>query len=232
MEPTLKLVSWIATVTVVIMARTALAATLYIQERDQALGRKPDLVQGARLFAACAACHKDAGGGTEDGSVPRIAGQSFSVLVRQLVDYRYSKRWDIRMESIASSHQLTDAQSIADVAGYVSRLPVPSHPGVGSGELVGHGARVYVRLCQSCHGPAGKGDGRHEIPQIAAQHYEYLLRQMHDAVEGRRPNFPPAHIKLLGGLIRDDLVGLADFLSRSVAAESTSQGKAAADRGH
>jgi hypothetical protein len=39
---------------------------------------------------------------------------------------------------------------------------------------------------------------------------------MHDAVEGRRPNFPAEHIRLLQPFERADFVGVADFLSRAV----------------
>jgi hypothetical protein len=53
------------------------------------------------------------------------------------------------------------------------------------------------------------------VPRLAGQHYGYLLREMHDAVEGRRPNFSLTHIRLLQKLDRDDFVGLADFLSRA-----------------
>jgi cytochrome c553 len=52
------------------------------------------------------------------------------------------------------------------------------------------------------------------IPRIAGQHYEYLMRQIDDAVEGRRPNFSASHVRLLARLERDDIVGLADYLSR------------------
>jgi cytochrome c553 len=154
------------------------------------------------------------GAGSTDGGVPRIAGQHASVLAKQLLDYRHERRWDIRMERIADRHFLVDAQAIADVAAYVSRLSVASAPGVGDGELVQHGAEIYAEHCKSCHGASAAGDADHAIPRLAGQHYEYLQRQIHDAVDGRRPNFATAHIRLLARLERDDIVGVADFLSR------------------
>jgi cytochrome c553 len=79
---------------------------------------------------------------------------------------------------------------------------------------VGHGARVYFRLCESCHGPSGQGDPNAMIPRIGGQHYEYLRRQIYDAVDGRRPGFPASHIRLLARLDHDDIAGVADYLSR------------------
>jgi cytochrome c553 len=182
------------------------------QEFDQVLRSKPDLEHGEALFAACAACHGSQGGGVADYTVPAIAGQRFRVIARQLVDYRHDKRWDLRMQHFTDRHHLDGAQDIADVAGFISQLPVTRAPDHGSGEYLRHGAEVYGRLCASCHGPAAEGAERY--PRLAGQHYEYLLRQMHDALEGRRPNFPSEHVRLLQHFELADLAGVADYLSR------------------
>jgi cytochrome c553 len=184
------------------------------QELTDAMHSKPNLDRGAELFRNCAVCHGPMGGGTLDGGVPRIAGQHISVLAKQLVDYRHDRRWDIRMERVADKHHLGDAQAIADVATYAHQLKVDVPPGVGDGELLTHGAHVYEQRCQSCHGPSAQGNARQMVPRIAGQHYEYLLRQIYDGADGRRPNFSPFHIRLFSGLRRDDITGLSDYLSR------------------
>ncbi|HTP38963.1 MAG TPA: c-type cytochrome [Steroidobacteraceae bacterium] len=192
----------------------ACAASDYAQELTAALTATPDAESGARIFALCAACHDEDGAGTVDGQVPRIAGQSYRMLVTQLMDFRYSRRWDLRMEQLALSHRIEGAQGIADVADHVNRLPIRGPIGTGDGTQLAHGHALYVRRCQSCHGAAGQGNDAQGVPQLSAQHFAYLLRQMHDAVEGRRPHFPSAHVELLDKLVRDDLVGVADYLSR------------------
>jgi len=176
----------------------------------------PDTVRGEELFRDCAVCHGRSGNGSDDGGVPRIAGQHFRVLVKQLVDYRHEKRWDIRMEHYAGRKLLEDAQSIADVAAYAAQLGREMPRNVGDGTLVAHGEQVYARLCSECHGANGEGNNRTTTPRLAGQHYEYILRQMYDAVDGRRPNFSSSHVRLLEKLQRDDLAGVADFLSRSM----------------
>jgi cytochrome c553 len=184
------------------------------QELSAALHSKPDLDRGAGLFRKCAICHGPKGGGTLDGGVPRIARQHTSVLAKQLVDYRHDRRWDIRMEHFADRHHLADAQAIADVTAYIHQLDVEVPPGVGDGELVSHGEDVYRRQCQSCHGASAEGNSAKMVPRLAGQHYEYLMRQIYDAADGRRPNFSPVHVRLLARLERPDITGLADFLSR------------------
>lgn len=184
------------------------------QEYLQAVNATPDPDRGAHYFTMCANCHGVRGGGSVDGKVPRIGGQYFRVIVRQLVAFRHGQRWDMLMENFADRHRIPDAQAIADVAGYVSQLDVPTPAGLGSGELVAHGASVYFRQCESCHGVSGQGDPDRVIPRISGQHYEYLRRQMYDAVDGRRPGFPPSHVRLLARLDHDDIAGVADYLSR------------------
>jgi cytochrome c553 len=190
------------------------SASIPQQEYDLVQRSKADMVHGATLFETCAACHGPDGAGTRDGSVPAIAAQHFRVITRELVDYRHDKRWDLRMEHFTDEHHLSGAQDIADVAAYISDLPPTHTSGVGSGEFLDHGAEVYGRLCASCHGPAAEGENLKRYPRLAGQHFEYLLRQMHDAVEGRRPNFPREHVRLLERFERPDFVGVADYLSR------------------
>ncbi len=192
----------------------AFAMSSTSQEYLEAVGARPDPDRGAHYFATCANCHGVRGGGSVDGKVPRIGGQYFRVIVRQLVAYRHGRRWDMLMENFADRHRIPDAQAIADVAAYITQLDDPTPPGQGSGDLVAHGASVYVRRCETCHGASGQGDPERVIPRIGGQHYEYLRRQMYDAVDGRRPEFPPSHVRLLAQLEHDDIAGVADYLSR------------------
>jgi cytochrome c553 len=186
------------------------------QDSGDALQSRPNLDNGAALFQVCAVCHGTSGGGTPDGEIPRIAGQHFSVLVKQLVDYRNNRRWDPRMEYFASQHVLVSPRDIADVAGYASEIETArdASVGVGTGKFLSRGTEVYARSCASCHGQNGDGSARQKIPRVAGQNYAYLVRQIHDAVEGRRPNFSEAHIRLLQGLDYADITGVADYLAR------------------
>lgn len=183
-------------------------------ELDAALRSTANLDRGAELFKNCAVCHGSNGQGTLDGGVPRITGQHASVIAKQLVDYRHDRRWDIRMEHFADKHHLVNPQSIMDVASYVHSLTFDVAPGVGDGELANHGSDVYSERCAKCHGLSGEGDATKLIPRIAGQHYEYLMRQIYDSVDGRRPNMSRAHVKLFAALDHDDIIGLSDFLSR------------------
>jgi len=197
-----------------LQAAPGYSASLPQIEYSQVLASPRDTIRGRELFVPCTACHGADGGGSADGLVPAIASQHFQVLIRQLVDYRYSRRWDPRMESVARGHLLPDAAAIAAVASYVSALPHPPVIGLGDGEHAVYGGQVYRRLCASCHGLAGEGDAAHAVPRIAGQHYAYLLRQLHDAVDSRRPNFSAEHVQLLQRFQYIEFVGVADYVAR------------------
>lgn len=185
------------------------------QEFTAAIHARPSSMHGEALFNdTCIACHGPDGGGQADGSVPAIAGQPSRVIVRQVVDFRHGRRWDLRMEHSTGRHRLVDAQDIADVADYVSRLPSTQTSNTGSGQSLAAGQLLYTRSCATCHGDSGSADASREIPRLAGQHYRYLLEQMQDAIAGQRPAFPPEHVLLLQRLAPDDLVAVADYLSR------------------
>lgn len=182
-------------------------------EYQAALRATPDYEHGAVLFAQCVACHGAEGQGLADGSAPRIAGQHFRVLVKQLVDYRYGKRWDFRMEQRANSH-LGAFQDIADVASYLSRQPRKSSAHEGQGADLAQGARLYEATCANCHGARGEGDDAAEVPMLAGQHPAYLLRQMYDSVDGRRPSLAKLHAQRIKPLDFEQLRAVAGFLSQ------------------
>jgi cytochrome c553 len=189
------------------------AASPARSEYQAALRATPDPEHGAVLFAQCAACHGLQGEGLPDGSTPRIAGQHFHVIVKQLVDFRYGKRWDFRMEQRAQRH-LGASQDIADVASYLSQQPRKGDSGGGNSDTLAQGANLYAVNCAFCHGEQGEGDDDKAVPMLAGQHPAYLLRQMYDSVDGRRPSLAQLHSQRIKPLDFEQLRAVADFLSR------------------
>jgi cytochrome c553 len=189
------------------------AASPARSELQAALRATPDFEHGAALFAQCVACHGPEGQGIPDGTTPRIAGQHFRVLVKQLVDFRYGKRWDFRMEQRANTH-LGAFQDIADVASYLSQQPRKRKADAAGGEDFASGVGLYQANCASCHGARGEGGDDGGVPMLAGQHPAYLLRQMYDAVDQRRPALAQLHSKHIKPLNFEELRDIAIFLSR------------------
>jgi cytochrome c553 len=212
---------WAAAVgAALLLCAPAAAVSSYQQDLEAARRSKADADRGAELFTVCAGCHGPDGAGTRNGTVPRIGGQLAAVLIKQLVDFRHARRWDPRMEPVTDAHHIGAPQAIADVAAYVAGLEIRGTTGVGDGDFLELGAQRYQRDCAQCHGPRGAGNAGRVAPRLAGQHYEYLRRQIYDAVDGRRPYFPATHIRLLARLEHDDIAGVADFLARIPAPEA------------
>ena len=175
---------------------------------------EPNADRGAHLYAPCASCHGADGNGTADGSVPRIAGQLESVVRKQLGDFRGGRRSDFRMTEFADRHHLGTVQDLADLAAYVSRLQASGARGIGDGTRATAGALLFGARCASCHGADGRGNDAKVVPRLAGQHYSYLVRQMYDAVDGRRQTLPQLHANRIEPLDFAQVRGIADYLSR------------------
>lgn len=190
------------------------ATSLAQDDFNAALHAVGNAQHGESLFIGCAACHATDGSGSERGNVPAIAGQYRGALLRQLVDFRYGKRWDVRMERIADPHRLPKPQDLADVATFVAAMQLQPTADHGDGLTVAYGRAVYEERCASCHGPSAAGSEAKRVPWLAAQSYQYLLRQMYNTVDNRRPNLAGLHSTLFKHFDRNDFVGVADYLSR------------------
>ena len=187
-----------------------------VKEFQAALALTPDLAHGKELYDTCSACHGADGRGASDGTVPAIAGQHVSVLVKQLVDFRHDRRWDERMQNFSSTHHLQGAQGLLDVASYAQSLPrwPPLEGGIGDGKSLQRGANEYFIRCESCHGPLGEGELRRMRPRLAGQHYEYLMKELAETAAGERPGMDAEHVKRIRKLTLEERQGIADYLSR------------------
>jgi cytochrome c553 len=187
-----------------------------IREFREAVALEPSLAHGKDLFAACAECHEADGSGSADGTIPVIAGQHVSVLVKQLVDFRHDRRWHARMQDAAKRHELGSAQDLLDVAAYAESLkrPPPRAGVAGDGAALHQGQVVYYRDCEGCHGRLAEGDLRRVRPRLAGQHYPYLLRQLNETAAGQRPGMDAMHVERIGALSEADRAAVAAYLSR------------------
>ena len=175
----------------------------------------PEVENGKRIFRYCIDCHQPNGWGSPAEAIPQTAGQHRSVIIKQLSDIRAGNRDARRMTPYAREDLLGGAQGIADVAGYVSTLPMTPTPSHGNGRDLGGAGAVYKTRCaRLCHGMYGEGDDRTVKPRIHGQHYEYLFRQLKLIRDGKRRNANKAMVRRLDGLTDAALSALADYVSR------------------
>ncbi|GAA5183470.1 c-type cytochrome [Niveibacterium umoris] len=182
-------------------------------EVQAALLLKGNPTRGKAVFAECAGCHRKDGSGRVSGTIPRLAGQHASVILKQLIDIRSGKRINALMAPIVEDPDLS-LEAIADAASYAESLPVAGPTGKGPGNQTERGRALYSRDCAGCHGNAGEGDATRYYPRVAAQHYGYLLRELNMIRDGARGNSNADMAAVLKPYAAADLDALADYMSQ------------------
>ena len=127
------------------------------------------------------------------------------------------------MELFSDTHHLPAAQDVADVAAFAAQSQPATASGVGAGDQLTLGATVYRERCQSCHGVKSEGSDARLVPRLAGQQYAYLVRQLHDTADGRRPPMSAQHKRLTRKLLAVETDSVADYLSRLSLMESASE---------
>lgn len=173
-----------------------------------------DLKHGLAIYEVCAGCHSANGWGAKDGEFPMLAGQHASVIVKQLADIRAGNRDNPAMFPFAVSEILDGPRSIANVAAYISGLPMGPDNATGPGGDLEPGRRLYRENCARCHGANGEGSGERAIPRIQGQHYPYLVRQFNWIRDGKRRNADPDMVRQIEGFSDADVAVLMDYVSR------------------
>jgi cytochrome c553 len=114
------------------------------------------------------------------------------------------------MTEIARTLTDDDLRAFGD---WVSRLPPPPPPAEAPDppRLARGRALATQRPCGSCHNP--DFSGREQMPRLAHQREEYLLRSMREYRSGARIGYGGAMAEELHGLSDGDLQDLAHFLA-------------------
>ena len=183
-------------------------------EKDEAMLLTPDMENGLDVYEVCAACHLTEGWGTKEGTFPQLAGQHRDVLIKQLADIRGKNRDNPTMYPFALPESIGDAQALADVTAYIETLPMNPDNGVGPGDNLEHGKKLFDDNCVKCHGDHGQGDEGKFYPRLEGQHYNYMLRQFEWIRDGKRRNANPDMVKQIEGFSNEDMIAVIDYTSR------------------
>ena len=127
----------------------------------------------------CVACHGQNGVPTDPKTIPIIAGQQQSYLVKQLHDYRSGDRDNPVMSPIAKGLAQEDLRKIA---AYFAAKSWPTHAAGGASASPPNG----IAQCQPCHQP--NFEGGPPAPRLAGLSYEYLVAVMRSFAADERTN--------------------------------------------
>jgi cytochrome c553 len=163
---------------------------------------------GRKKAEACVACHGP-GGISADPAFPILAGQTARYTYLQLKDFKEGRRTEPLMEPFIAALSREDMFDLA--AFFAAQKPQPNAFKADPARVARGKAKADEVLCTMCH--LGGFLGQNEIPRVAGQHYEYVVKQMRDFKTGKRTNDAGNMASVAKTLSDRDIEDLAHFLS-------------------
>jgi cytochrome c553 len=180
-----------------------------------ALQLDPNASHGAALYLQnCARCHNQGAIGDPGNVVPALAAQREAYLIKQLADFTELERESREMHAVVAKPTLSEPQSLADLAAYLSHLPAVRFPETADGEGVELGEAIFQEQCASCHDEDARGDDDGFVPSLRDQHYSYLVREMRGLAASHRLNVDKDLVRFIDSLDTEEMTAVADYLSR------------------
>lgn len=162
------------------------------------------------LLAVCLACH-GASGVSETPLTPSLGAQPAFYVVAQLFLFREGRRADPVMTAQAKDLGNDDLRGLSEA---IAKLPPPRAPGEGlDRERFERGRKATEgRHCTSCHG--AQWDGNKNVPRVANQREDYLLKALKDYRSGARIGYGNAQMpETVAGLDDKVLADISHYLA-------------------
>jgi len=181
---------------------------------------KPDPAKGQAIAGqVCAACHA-ADGNSPSAANPKLAGQFYEYLHKQLTNFRPQggKKAERDNAVMAGMTGNLSADDLKDLAAYFAAQKLK--PAVARDkDLAALGQKIYrggiaatgVAACSGCHGPAGSGIPA-QYPRIAGQFPEYIEAQLRAFRAGTRANDPNGMMRSVAARMSDrEIQAVAEY---------------------
>jgi cytochrome c553 len=157
---------------------------------------------------ACAACHGPNGNSTQP-QFPILAGQTSRYLYLQLRDFQEKRRGDPDMSHTGVALTRDEVHELADW--FARQKPAPNGFKPDPEKVRLGKAVADAKLCTMCH--LGGFTGQNEIPRVAGQHHDYVLKQLMDFKQRKRTNDAGNMTAVCVGLSEEDIQNLAHYLA-------------------
>ena len=170
-----------------------------------ALGFAQADLQKAQL---CVSCHGP-GGNSVVTTIPSLAGQSARYLYLQMVDFQEGRRKNRMMAPMIAGLSRDDLREIADY--FAASPPKPTGFTPDPVKAKAGKAKADETLCTMCH--QGGFAGMNEVPRVAGQHYDYVVKQLSDFKAHTRNNDAGTMTAVAGTLSDQDIDNLAHYVA-------------------
>jgi cytochrome c553 len=164
----------------------------------------------AEKLAVCLACHGEKGQ-SETPEVPSLGAQNAPYTLIQIFLFREKQRvFDVMNETTRGLSD-GDLQAMADA---IAKLPAPHSSGdPADPQRTAAGRALADRYrCNVCHRP--DFSGQENVPRIAAQREDYLLKTMREYKSNARRGYDASMAEALQPVSDEEIATLAYFISR------------------
>jgi cytochrome c553 len=163
----------------------------------------------AERLPACLACHGETGR-SETPEVPYLGGQPSSFALIQLYQFREKQRLVEIMNEMAKDMTDEDLRSFSDA---IEKLPPPrpTSDSPDKARMERGQALSAKHRCGFCHNP--DYSGHDQIPRLAGQREDYLLKALRDYKSGERAGYDPAMVEVATAIQEAEMNDLAYFLT-------------------
>lgn len=167
-----------------------------------------DIEAGRAKAQACAACH-GADGNSSTANYPNLAGQTWRYIYIQLKDFKEGRRHDPVMSPMAAPLSRDDMINLANY--FAAQTARPSSFKTDDGKIKLGKAKADETLCAMCH--LGGFSGQNEIPRVAGQQYDYVVKQLKDFKARTRTNDAGNMTSVAQTLSEADIENLAHYIT-------------------
>ena len=172
------------------------------------LGAQTAMAQVPAKAAACLACHGE-NGNSSMPNTPSLAGQNARYLYLQLRDFQEGRRDNAMMSAMTAGLSKADMQELAK---YFSEQKLTNKRFNADPEKVKKGiAKAKETLCAMCH--LGEFKGQNEIPKVAGQNFDYVVKTLKDFKAKDRNNDAGNMTSVASTLSEEDIDNLAHYIA-------------------
>src|SRR5260221_1229547 len=167
-----------------------------------------DPAAGKSKAQPCATCQ--GGGGTPAVvQFPVLAGQTARYLSLQLKDFKEGRRGEPAMEPFVAKLSREDMLDLADY--FAAQKPRPLAFRTDAARVARGKKKADEVLCTMCH--LGGMKGQNEIPRVAGQHPEYVIKQLKAFKARTRTNDAGSMTSVAQTITDRDIEDLAHYIA-------------------
>jgi cytochrome c553 len=162
-----------------------------------------------KRFEVCTACH-GANGQSQMPEMPSLGAQTAPYTLIQLYMFRGKLRTFEPMNEAVKEFTDDDLRAFSD---YIAKLPAPKPAEDGDPARLARGKELIRKFrCDFCHN--GDLAGRDNVPRIAGQREDFLLKTMREYKANTRAGYDASMADVLVPITDEELAELAYYSAR------------------